>query len=121
MNWYLAKLVFRIICGAGDHRPQFDEQLHLIKAGDAAEALKKAYRIGYHNGDTFLNHHYEPVQWKFVNVPELVPLHVTEEGIEMYSRIEEPDDLDSYLSLIHHKASVLRNKEAQSLASPTIL
>jgi len=27
MNWYLAKLVFRIICGDGDHTPQFDEQL----------------------------------------------------------------------------------------------
>ncbi|MEP7129294.1 MAG: DUF4288 domain-containing protein, partial [Chitinophagales bacterium] len=29
MNWYLAKIVFRIICGDGLHQPQFDEQLRL--------------------------------------------------------------------------------------------
>ncbi|RYY10197.1 MAG: DUF4288 domain-containing protein, partial [Chitinophagaceae bacterium] len=27
MNWYLAKLIFRIVCGQGNHTPQFDEQL----------------------------------------------------------------------------------------------
>jgi len=30
MNWYLAKMVFRIICGEGNHTAQFDEQLRLI-------------------------------------------------------------------------------------------
>ena len=34
MKWYLAKLVYRIICGEGNHKPQFDEQLRLIYAED---------------------------------------------------------------------------------------
>lgn len=26
MNWYVAKLIFRITCGNGNHQPQFDGQ-----------------------------------------------------------------------------------------------
>jgi len=42
MNWYLAKIVFRIVCGDGEHTPQFDEQLRLILASSKEEAFKKA-------------------------------------------------------------------------------
>ena len=42
MNWYIAKLVFRIVCGEGQHTPQFDEQLWLIAAHSQQEALQKA-------------------------------------------------------------------------------
>ena len=34
MNWFLAKIVYRIVCGKGEHTPQFDEQLRLIGAED---------------------------------------------------------------------------------------
>ena len=46
MNWYLTKLVFRIICGEGHHTPQFDEQLRLVSATDECEAFEKAMAIG---------------------------------------------------------------------------
>ncbi len=46
MKWYLAKLVFRIICGEGEHTAQFDEQLRLIKANNKEEAFHKAKRVG---------------------------------------------------------------------------
>ena len=26
MHWFLAKIVYRIICGSGEHTAQFDEQ-----------------------------------------------------------------------------------------------
>ena len=39
MNWYLAKLVFRIICGEGNHAAQFDEQLRLVNAFTKEEAF----------------------------------------------------------------------------------
>ena len=42
MNWYLTKIVFQIICGDGDHTPQFDEQLRLIRADKKEEALLNA-------------------------------------------------------------------------------
>jgi len=41
MNWYLAKMVFRIVCGDGNHTAQFDEQLRLISAGSKEEAFHK--------------------------------------------------------------------------------
>ena len=47
MNWFMAKIVYRIICGEGDHTPQFDEQLRLIVADNEEEALKKGYAIGW--------------------------------------------------------------------------
>lgn len=47
MNWYVAKLVFRITCGNGNHPPQFDEQLRLISATCEKEALKKGKNLIY--------------------------------------------------------------------------
>jgi hypothetical protein len=46
MNWYLAKIVYRIICGDGDHTAQFDEQLRLIYAANKEDAFYKAQHIG---------------------------------------------------------------------------
>jgi hypothetical protein len=46
MNCYLAKIVYRIICGEGKHMPQFDEQLRLIYAEDDFHAFQKARIIG---------------------------------------------------------------------------
>ena len=46
MNWYLSKIIFRIVCGEGQHTPQFDEQLRLIAASDEQEAFQKALAIG---------------------------------------------------------------------------
>jgi hypothetical protein len=45
MNWYLTKIVFQIICGDGDHTPQFDEQLRLISASSKEAAISKAQHM----------------------------------------------------------------------------
>ena len=45
MNWFLAKIVYRIVCGDGDHTPQFDEQLRLVQATDESSAFEKAKAI----------------------------------------------------------------------------
>ena len=46
MNWYVAKIVFRIISGEGNHNAQFDEQLRLISAEDERQAFEKATVLG---------------------------------------------------------------------------
>ena len=46
MNWYVAKIVFRIMSGDGNHHAQFDEQLRLISADDELQAFEKATAIG---------------------------------------------------------------------------
>jgi len=105
MNWYLSKLVFRIICGEGQHTPQFDEQLRLIGAVNEQEAFEKALRIGRTEQEEFLNQEEQLVQWKFINVSELYKLSGLLDGAELYSRIQEADDPDRYMEQVHRKAA----------------
>ena len=67
MNWYLAKMVFRIVCGEGEHTPQFDEQLRLVAAATKEEAFHKAQEMGQQEEDTFFNRKEQLVQWEFGN------------------------------------------------------
>jgi len=108
MNWYLAKIIFRIICGDGNHTPQFDEQLRLISAHDEEEAFEKAMSIGKREQDRFFNHENRLVQWKFVNVAELYRLSGLLDGAEMYSRIQETDDPEAYIDHANRLAEHIR-------------
>ncbi len=107
MEWYLAKLVYRIICGAGNHSAQFDEQLRLVFAEDELHAFNKAQLIGEKEQDCFQNHAEQIVTWKFVNVTELHKLEELTDGAEVYSRIYEDEDGDNYQHTVHVKARYL--------------
>ncbi|MDB5229954.1 MAG: hypothetical protein JWN76_759 [Chitinophagaceae bacterium] len=115
MNWYLAKLVFRIICGDGDHTPQFDEQLRLIEAANEDEALYKAIQLGTDEQDNFANNRQQMVQWKFINVPELYRMSGLIDGAEVYSAIKESDDGERYTEDINRKAAQLALKQTHKL------
>ncbi|HUQ97472.1 MAG TPA: DUF4288 domain-containing protein [Chitinophagaceae bacterium] len=115
MKWYLAKIVYRIVCGDGNHTAQFDEQLRLISAKDEDEAFEKATSIGHSEGETFFNNKAEAVQWVFVNVSELYRLQQLIDGAELYSRITEVDDADSYIDFVHHKAAGIRQKSTHQI------
>jgi len=107
MNWYLAKLVFRIICGDGDHTAQFDEQLRLIAADTKQEAFRKAQQVGRQEEETFYNNRQQLVQWKFINVSELHKLSELIDGAEVYSRIDEKDNAEAYIHIVNQKASTI--------------
>jgi hypothetical protein len=107
MEWYLAKLVYRIICGPGNHQAQFDEQLRLVHAEDELHAFNKAQLIGQKEQDSFLNHADHLVQWKFINVTELHKLEKLTDGAEVYSRIREEDDGNGYQHAVNAKAGYL--------------
>jgi Domain of unknown function (DUF4288) len=107
MNWYLAKIVYQIICGDGDHTPQFDEQLRLIEADNQQQAFYKAQQIGVLEQDKFFNNDMRLVQWKFIDVNELYPLNNLIDGAEIYSRIQETDDADNYIRMVQQKADQL--------------
>ena len=51
MNWYVAKIVFRIVSGDGNHHAQFNEQLRLISAESEHQAFEKAAAIGINSQD----------------------------------------------------------------------
>lgn len=95
MNWYLSKLVFRIICGDGRHKAQFDEQLRVIYAEDELHAFQKARSIG--ERECMEEHIIRRVQWKFIDVSELLPLSDFIDGAEIYSKITEEENADLYI------------------------
>jgi len=115
MNWYLSKIIFRIICGDGDHTPQFDEQLRLINAADEEEAFRKAMLIGEKEQDGFYNHEQKLVQWKFINVAELYKLSGMLDGAEVFSRIQETDDPDGYIEFTNRKAAHIKGNGTHQL------
>lgn len=115
MNWYLAKIVYQIICGEGDHSAQFDEQLRLIYGRDEDEAYEKAIETGYQEEDTFYNDKQQMVKWKFINIAELYRISQFINGAELYSQIKEADDGEAYRDLIHSKAKAIREKSMHQL------
>jgi hypothetical protein len=110
MNWYLAKLVYRIICGPGNHTAQFDEQLRLVYAEDELQAFNKAQLIGSKEQDCFENSLQQAVHWKFINVTELHTLEALSDGAEVYSRIYEDPDGDNYQHSIQVKSRYLSER-----------
>ena len=107
MKWFLAKLVFRIVCGSGNHTPQFDEQLRLIYAEDELHAFHKARLLGEGEG---IQHEMESlvnVTWKFIDVTELHLLACDTDGAEIYSVIKEEPDANLYIRSIQKSATQL--------------
>ena len=116
MNWYLTKIVYRIICGQGNHTAQFDEQLRLIQADSAQEAFEKSTALGQIEEDKFYNEDQKLVQWKFINVSELYKLSGLLDGAELYSRIQETENAELYIELTNKKAAhILHNSKHQFL------
>lgn len=104
MKWYLAKLVFRIICANGDHKPQFDEQLRLIHAEDDLHAFHKARLIGETENADGID---TIVKWKFIDVSELHLLSELTDGAELYSKVMEEDEPERYIGHIQKRATQL--------------
>lgn len=115
MNWYLAKIVYRIICGDGNHTAQFDEQLRLIYAVNKEEAFNKAQQTGKKEEETFYNLKQELVKWQFVNVSELYRVGEMIDGAELYSRIEEREDGDMYTEIVNKKAQGILHSDSHQL------
>ncbi|GAO41613.1 DUF4288 domain-containing protein [Flavihumibacter petaseus] len=111
MNWYIAKIIYEIICGDGSHSPQFDEQLRLLQATDAAEAFDQANEIGLTESLRFQNDRQQLVEWKFIGVPELHLLETNAHGAELFSRIREVDNASHYREIILGRAKNLQQNK----------
>lgn len=91
--------------------PQFDEQLRLISARSKQEAAQKAREIGQQEQYAFRNQRHELVEWKFINVPELNTLDELSDGMELYSRIEEPADATAYVAWLQMKSAQIQDQQ----------
>ena len=110
MNWYIAKIMFRISNGDGARKSQFDEHLRLIEAANFEEAFLKARGLGLQEEASFLNDYQELVKWEFVNVAELFPMNELKDGQELYSQIQEREDAAPYIHYVHQKAAAMQLK-----------
>ncbi len=105
MDWYVAKIIFRIVCGDGNHQAQFDEQLRLIAACDRQHALAKAKALGERVQERFLNQHQQWVSWQFIDVTEITPLENLDDETEVHFQVAEPDNVAHYLTNVRQKAA----------------
>ncbi len=110
MNWYIAKVVFNIVSGAGNHKAQFDEQYRLMKANTLEEALYKAEQVGFNEEELLVNEKQEIVRRDFVGVSELYPINDLRDGMELFSAINEEEDRGSYLEVVKMKAAYVKSK-----------
>jgi len=110
MNWYIAKIIFRISSGEGRRKSQFDEHLRLIEAANFEEAFLKARVLGLQEEASFFNDHQDLVKWEFVNVAELFPMKELKDGLELYSQIHETEDAAPYVNYVHQKAAAMQLK-----------
>ena len=108
MNWFIAKVIFKISSGSPSQQMQFDEHLRLIQATSFEEALLKARVLGISEEDHFINDRQQLVKWEFVNVAELIPLQEIKDGLEVYSQICEREEAHEYVHVIHQKAAALQ-------------
>lgn len=107
MNWYVAKIIFRIVAGDGKHHAQFDEQLRLISAETKCQAFEKAVMLGHTHQEYFMNNEKHAVKWQFVNVAEVNPINGLEDGAELYYQIHETENADQYMAWANHKAALI--------------
>src|SRR5476649_2560194 len=97
MQWYLAKLVYRIQCRDAHHTAEFDEQIRLIYAEDNLHAFQKARLMGEKEGEMQLHCAGTVIAWKFIDVCELHKLDTGLDGAEMYSQIRVQENADAYI------------------------
>jgi hypothetical protein len=110
MNWYIAKIIFRINADVHTLKPQFDEHIRLIAAENFEEAFRKSRMLGITEEDIFLRDKTR-VKWEFVNVSELYPLKELKDGTELYSQINEEVEANDYIHHIHQKAAFIQIKD----------
>lgn len=110
MNWYVAKIIFRI-CSEGSQKPQFDEHIRLIAADNFDEAFLKARMLGIGEEDAFLNDKNKTVKWEFINVADLYAISELRDGSEIYSTITEKEEANNYIHNVHQRAIFMQTKE----------
>lgn len=107
MKWFVARYIYQIITGEGNHAPQFDEQLRLIVSTDSNEALCKAesQADSFHN--PFRNCRGDLVTWNFICVADLYEIQSPADGAELASVLHEPDDVNVFLDNVNQHKSFL--------------
>jgi hypothetical protein len=92
MNWYIAKLVYRIIYGDGLY------DVH---------AFTKAQLLGHREENTLYDENKALIQWRFIDVCELILIDAMVDGAEILSQISEPANAKVYVKNVQRQSSQL--------------
>lgn len=112
-NWFLAEMVFRIYSDSKPTLHRFDKQLRLIEAVTEREAYRKLLHLAKEETERLNNPSLkEKLRWEFAGIGMLHNVAVPEDGTELHYSIEQPDDVDSYLSSLHHRNSEIKSNLA---------
>ncbi len=111
MQYYLVKLVFQLKQG-NQLLKQFDEQIRLLTASDSFEVFFKARQIGHKEEDKPTEAFSKPLQWKFLDVTEIVPVQLQQDGVELFSQVSEKD-MHSFKQAVKHQAARLLELQLQ--------
>ena len=109
MNWYLAKLIYQVISGEGNHIPQFDAQYRLIRADELDWAWEKAGTMGRLGETIFANDKAEEVKWEFIAVEEVCLIDSMEDGSQLYGCTIEPEDVEEFIRITKERSRRLHN------------
>ena len=106
MNWYMVKLVYRFIYNQGMHKAHFSEELRLVCAEDTLHAFHKARLIGERE-TTLISCNSSILNWKFIDVTEILPLNKLTDGAELSSSVSEEADAEMYIRSVQKKSAAL--------------
>ena len=110
MNWFVAKLVFKIV---GDNQTfvQFDEQLRLLDAVNEDLALEMAHQFGLIQQDDVVVNAKGKLFWKFIAVTEITYLGEIINGTEIHYQINESLNANNYISIALAKGERLKQRK----------
>ncbi len=111
MQFYLVKLVFQLKQG-NELLKQFDEQIRLLTAADSFEVFFKARQIGHKEEDKPTDSLTKPLQWKFLDVTEIIPIQQQQDGVELFSQVSEKE-MYSFKQSVKHQAARLLELQMQ--------
>ena len=114
-KYYIAKLIWQIKIPNNSISSEFDEQLRIVKACNAKEAIRKALQIGHENEETFINSKGEHVAWIFINVEFIKEIVSFDDGTEICSQTIKAADASQFIKDIHVKAALNADAILQKL------
>lgn len=99
MQWYLAKIIFRIITEKENETGLFEAKLRLVQGENRQQALQHATAWGEEEESEFTNAAGQKITWQFIAVSELRIFYGFTDEVELDSHLEEMPAPEEFIAL----------------------
>lgn len=103
-SWYVVKLVLSIENSHDSSHNQFEEQWRLVCASSESDAIKKAEKLGRSESEVISRPDNTCVSWNYIAVTDVIHVAKMAHGLELFSRIEQPENPTHYLRSVYAKS-----------------